>query len=125
MNLMTENQIEIYQGSDGKTLVEVKFEDDTIWLTQAQMVAHMSPNAFSRYFKSQTQKTFSNFVNEVRIGHACKLLQPIELTVAQVCYECGFNSMTNFIKFFRKSTHKTPLQYHKEQFIYRGLQVST
>ena len=36
---MTENQIEIYQGSDGKTLVEVKFEDDTIWLTQAQMVA--------------------------------------------------------------------------------------
>ncbi|WP_379025200.1 hypothetical protein [Parapedobacter deserti] len=37
MNLMTENQIEIYQSGDGQTLVEVKFEHDTIWLNQKQM----------------------------------------------------------------------------------------
>ncbi len=92
----------------------IKHFSNPIKLEAAASVANMSPNAFSRYFKTQTQKTFSNFVNEVRIGHACKLLQTADLSIAQVSYECGFNSMTNFIKFFRKVTGKNPLQYRKE-----------
>lgn len=77
-------------------------------------VANMSPNAFSRYFKSRTQKTFSLFVNEVRIGHACKLLQRDDFSVSQVCYAAGFQSMTNFTKFFKRLMKKSPLQYRKD-----------
>ena len=77
-------------------------------------IVHMSPNAFSRYFKSRTQKTFSLFVNEVRIGHACKLLQQEDFQISQVCYASGFQSMTNFTKFFKRFMKKSPLQYRKE-----------
>lgn len=77
-------------------------------------IAHMSPNAFSRYFKSRTQKTFSLFVNEIRVGHACTLLQGDDFTVSQICYASGFQSMTNFTKFFKRFMKKSPLQYRKE-----------
>lgn len=77
-------------------------------------IVHMSPNAFSRYFKSRTQKTFSLFVNEIRIGHACKLLQGDDFTVSQICYASGFQSMTNFTKFFKRFKKKSPLQYRKD-----------
>jgi len=83
-------------------------------LEQAADVANMTANAFSRYFKSQTRKNFSHFVNEIRIGHACRLLQKKDLSVAQVCYESGYQSITNFNKFFRRITGKSPLQYRKE-----------
>lgn len=76
-------------------------------------IAHMSPNAFSRYFKSRTQKTFSLFVNEIRIGHACKLLQGEDFTMSQICYASGFQSMTNFTKFFKRFMGKSPLQYRQ------------
>jgi len=85
---------------------EIKLE------TVADM-ANMSPNAFSRYFKSRTQKTFSLFVNEIRIGHACKLLQGEDFTMSQICYASGFQSMTNFNKFFKRFMKKSPLQYRK------------
>ncbi|WP_262245162.1 AraC family transcriptional regulator [Parapedobacter soli] len=77
-------------------------------------MAHMSPNAFSRYFKSRTQKTFSLFVNEIRIGHACKLLQSEDFTMSQICYASGFQSMTNFTKFFKRFIKKSPLRYRKD-----------
>lgn len=79
-------------------------------------IANMSPNAFCRYFKSQTQKNFSHFVNEIRIGHARKLLQKKDLTISQICYESGFQSMTNFNKFFKRYTRKSPLEYRKAVF---------
>lgn len=85
-----------------------------ISLEAAADVASMSANAFSRYFKKQTQKNFSHFVNEIRIGHACRLLQKKDLNITQVCYESGFQSITNFNKFFRRHTGKSPLEYRKQ-----------
>ncbi|HMR17810.1 MAG TPA: helix-turn-helix domain-containing protein, partial [Sphingobacterium sp.] len=78
--------------------------------------ANMSPNAFCRYFKSQTQKNFSHFVNEIRVGHARKLLQNKDLTISQICYESGFQSMSNFSKFFKRYNGKSPLAYRKTLF---------
>ncbi|CAG5010672.1 HTH-type transcriptional activator RhaR [Dyadobacter sp. CECT 9275] len=85
-----------------------------IRLEEAASVANMSPNAFCRYFKKQTQKNFFWFVNEIRIGHACKLLQQNELNISQVCYESGFQSLTNFNKFFKRITGKSPLVYRRD-----------
>ncbi|WP_460639243.1 AraC family transcriptional regulator [Larkinella harenae] len=87
-----------------------------ITLGAAANVANMTANAFSRYFKKQTQKNFSHFVNEIRVGHACRLLQKKDLNIAQVCYESGFQSVTNFNKFFRRLTGKSPLEYRKQIF---------
>lgn len=85
-----------------------------ISLEDAADVASMTANAFSRYFKKQTQKNFSQFVNEIRIGHACQLLQKKDVSVAQACYESGYQSITNFNKFFKRITGKSPVEYRKE-----------
>jgi AraC-like DNA-binding protein len=73
----------------------------------------MTASAFCRYFKTRSNKTFSDFVAEVRIGHACKLLMENRLSVAQICYECGFGTLSNFNRQFRVITGNTPLNYRK------------
>ena len=79
-------------------------------------VASLSKEAFCRYFKSRTLKTYSTFLNEVRISNACKLLIEGQLSVAQVCYQSGFNNLSNFNRMFRKITGKTPSAYsHKSK----------
>lgn len=85
-----------------------------ISLAEVASICSMTPSAFSRYFKSRTQKPFISFLNELRIGHACKLLQNDQYTISDVCYECGYNNLTNFNKFFKTISGTTPLQYRKK-----------
>lgn len=76
--------------------------------------ACMSPTAFCRYFKSRTNKTYIQFLNEVKIGNACKLLIDNRLSVSQVCFQTGFNHFNHFNNQFKKITGLTPGQYqHK------------
>ena len=84
-----------------------------IRLEHAADIANMSPNAFCRYFRKQTGKNFSQFVNEIRVGHACSLLVKNEMSVTEVCYESGYQSVTNFNKFFRRIMGKSPVEYRK------------
>lgn len=82
-----------------------------IQLDKIAAVANMNSTAFCRYFKAKTGKTFTQFLHEIRIGHACKILIEGNLNVSQVCYECGFQNQSYFIKLFKRITQKTPLQY--------------
>lgn len=82
-----------------------------IMLEEIAAIAHMTPNAFCKFFKNRTNKTFSGFVNEIRIGHACKLLCNDRLNISQISYECGFNNPTSFNKNFRQFTKMTPSEY--------------
>jgi AraC-like DNA-binding protein len=84
-----------------------------ITLAQVAKVAHISPHSFCRYFKSRIKKTFSKFLLEVRIGHACKLLAESHKSVAEICYDCGFNNFSNFNRHFKTQTGKTPLMHRK------------
>lgn len=84
-----------------------------ISLDEVAAVAGMSSNAFCRYFKSRTGKTFSQFLIEIRVGHACKLLIENNLTVKQVCYESGFHNFAGFHKYFKQITGKSPLNYQR------------
>ncbi|HVX52611.1 MAG TPA: AraC family transcriptional regulator [Chitinophagaceae bacterium] len=77
-------------------------------------VANLSPHSFCRYFKTRTLKTYWQFLREVRIGYACRLLIENKLTVAHICYDCGFNNLSNFNRHFRVVTGVTPLQYVKQ-----------
>lgn len=80
-------------------------------LSEVAEIASLSPTAFCRYFKSRTSKTFSQFLNEIRIGHACKLLIERDLTISEVCYQSGFNYPSNFHKQFKKINKITPQAY--------------
>ena len=74
-------------------------------------LAGMTPPAFCRYFKARANKTFSEFVSEVRIGHACKLMMEGRLNVTQVSYESGYRTLSNFNRQFKEITGKTPMEY--------------
>ena len=84
-----------------------------ITIEEIAEIANISPNSFCRYFKSRSRKTYSQFLLELRVGHACKLLQEEKLSVAQVCFESGFNNFANFNKYFKMIAGKSPLQYQK------------
>lgn len=77
-------------------------------------VANYSKAAFCRFFKQRTRKTFSEFLNEVRIAQACKLLRNRDLNISQICYESGYNNVSNFNRQFKKITGTTPKSYIKK-----------
>lgn len=91
-----------------------------ISLSQAAEIAHLSETAFCRYFKSRTLKTFSYFVNEIRVGHACKLLIETDKSIFDVCCESGFNHLSNFYKQFKLYRHCTPHEYRDKYRVIGG-----
>ncbi len=91
----------------------MKHFKEEIRLQVVSALANMTEAAFCRYFKSRTNKTFSDFVSEIRIGYACKLLVQEKYSVTQICYESGFNTVSNFNRQFKNLTGKSPLQYQK------------
>ncbi len=74
----------------------------------------MNSSAFSRYFKEKTGKSFSEFIIEMRVSYACKLLTEGKWSITQVCYESGFNNLSNFNRQFRKITSYTPTQFQDQ-----------
>lgn len=82
-----------------------------ISLNDVAAIANMNRQAFCRYFKSRTQKTFVEFLNEVRISHACRLLTESNQPVANLAYDCGFNSITNFNRIFKEIKNISPRQF--------------
>jgi len=86
---------------------------DEINLNSIADLAGMTPSAFCRYFKLRANKTFSEFVSEVRIGQACKLLIEGRLSVTQVSYESGYRTLSNFNRQFKDLTGQTPSEYVK------------
>lgn len=82
-----------------------------ITLQKIAAEASISPKSFCRYFKTHTRKTYNTFLQELRIGHATKLLIENKEPITQICYKSGFNNVTNFYKSFKKITGKTPLEY--------------
>ncbi|GAB2781265.1 AraC family transcriptional regulator [Rhabdobacter roseus] len=94
------------------TYVLQHFKEE-IRLVEVASLAGMSEAAFCRYFKTRANKTFTDFVNEIRIGHACKLLQEDRWSVSQTAYESGFDTLSNFNRLFKKVTNQTPREYRK------------
>lgn len=81
-------------------------------------IVKMNPSAFSRSFKRVHRKTFSKYVNEIRIGYACKLLIENELNVAAIAYESGFNNLSNFNRQFKMIKNMSPSAYLKKHSKY-------
>jgi len=85
-----------------------------IYLDEIAEIAGVSSNSFCRYFKSKTRKTYSQFIIEIKVGYACKLLIENKMNIKQLCYDSGFNNFSTFHKHFKQVTGKSPLMYQKE-----------
>ncbi|SKB28260.1 AraC-type DNA-binding protein [Maribacter arcticus] len=89
-----------------------------IALKEISKMAFMTPNAFCRFFKQRTNKTFFQFLIELRVEHACQLLSSKnELNINLISDLSGFNSISNFNKKFKKIKGVTPTQYQQSIFI--------
>lgn len=82
-----------------------------IQLAEVAKLANMSESAFSRYFKKRTRRTFSQFIAEIRIEHACKLLVQDKMSISAIALESGFNNLSNFNRQFKLLKKTTPLAY--------------
>jgi len=107
-----------YNEKESKRLCSVfdwitsNFEKD-IKLAEAAQIAQMNENAFSRFFSLRTRKTFSGFVQELRLQKAAKLLVENDMTITEVCYECGYNNVSNFNRQFLNHYQMNPMKYKK------------
>ena len=84
-----------------------------ISLEEIASFAAMNASAFCRYFKSKTGKSFKNYILDMRIGYACKLLLMEDISISQLSSQCGFETISHFNKTFKKNTGYVPSQYRK------------
>ncbi|WP_423127078.1 AraC family transcriptional regulator [Gaoshiqia sp. Z1-71] len=82
-------------------------------LKEASDLVCMEPGSFCRYFKKKTNQTFMDYVKNVRIGIAAKLLVETDKQITQICFECGYNNLANFNHYFKDIMGKTPSEYRK------------
>jgi AraC-like DNA-binding protein len=99
----------------------IQYYNKPITLDDVAKQAHMTPQAFCRYFKKHTRQTFVSFLNEMRINEACKqLIESDYDSIGTIAYNCGFNSITNFNRVFKGVTKLTPSGYMEKVRSYEG-----
>lgn len=88
---------------------------EDIALADVAYLANMNATAFCRYFKQQTNKTFVEVLNELRINNACRLLVDSSRDVAEICYESGFHNVPYFTNLFRRVVGQTPSAFRLQK----------
>ena len=105
-------QVEEYIDKNFKSEIRLKTLSD---------IAGMTPAAFSRYFRAQTGKTVSDYIIDTRLGYAARNLVDTSTSIAEICYDCGFNNISNFNRIFKKKKGCSPSafreNYHKSKII--------
>jgi len=106
-------------GSDSRRVLKVKnfigehYVDD-LRLQQLSDLVGMTPSAFSRFFKLRTGKNLNEYIVDVRLGHAARLLVDTTTSVAEICYCCGFNTLSNFNRLFKKRKGLSPKEFREK-----------
>ncbi len=85
-----------------------------IELDEIASLVNLNKSSFCRYFKYRTHKTCSQFLNEIRVAHACKLLVNSNKTISEICYEIGYNNISHFNRQFKLITGLTAGAYVKK-----------
>lgn len=78
-------------------------------------LVNMSETAFSHFFKKRTKRSFSDYIADLRVGHAARQLMETEKNISEICYECGFNNISNFNRMFKKKLGVTPSDFRSQQ----------
>ena len=82
-------------------------------LDEAAGIAHMTPNAFCKYFKKITRKTFMETVIEYRLNYATQQLVQTDKPISEISFDSGFGDVSHFYKMFKQKMHQSPLNYRK------------
>lgn len=88
-----------------------KYFGKTITLPEVAKVASMSQTAFSRFFKNRTGSTFVDTLNDIRLGHASRMLIETTNSITEIAFQCGFNNISNFNRIFKKRKNCTPKEF--------------
>ncbi|CAN5407583.1 AraC family transcriptional regulator [soil metagenome] len=99
--------------SDVYKYITTNYHND-ISLDEISKIASLSPTAFCRLFKQRTNRHFVEYLNEVRISNACKFLLETNLNVSEIAFQCGYKTLSNFNKIFKKTTALSPKEYRQK-----------
>ncbi len=86
---------------------------EEIRLNQLADIAGMTPVSFSRFFKIRTGKNLSDYIIDIRLGFAARLLVDSTESIAEICYDCGFNNLSNFNRIFKKKKGCVPKEFRE------------
>jgi AraC-like DNA-binding protein len=124
--LATSSYAKVEAGSDSRRILKVKNYIsqnymDEIRLSTMAGIAGMSPSAFSRFFKLHTGRNLSEYIIDLRLGYASRMLVDTSKSIAEISYACGFNNLSNFNRIFKKKKNCSPSEfrenYHKTRII--------
>lgn len=76
-------------------------------------MAGMTPVSFSRFFRLRTGKTLSDYIIDIRLGYAIRQLIDTTRTIAEICYDCGFNNLSNFNRMFKRKKNCSPKEFRE------------
>jgi AraC-like DNA-binding protein len=124
--LATSSYAKVEVASDSRRVLKVKnyitqnYQNE-IRLSEVASLAGMSPSAFSRFFKLHTGRNLSDYIIDMRLGHASRMLVDSTHSIAEIGYGCGFNNLSNFNRIFKKKKGCSPSEfrenYHKTRII--------
>lgn len=124
--LATTSYAKVAVEDDSRRILKVKdfisknYMDDLRLPALADM-AGMSPSAFSRFFKMHTSRNLSDYIIDIRLGYASRMLVDTVKSISEICYDCGFNNLSNFNRIFKKKKGCSPSDfrenYHKTRII--------
>jgi AraC-like DNA-binding protein len=124
--LATSSYAKVEVESDSRRVLKVKNYISKNYMDEIRLgtlsdIAGMSPSAFSRFFKLHTGRNLSEYIIEMRLGYASRMLVDTSKGIAEICYACGFNNLSNFNRLFKKRKGCSPSEfrenYHKTRII--------
>ena len=110
-----EAKLERVEVRRGREFVESRFRDASLCLNDAARHACLAPTHFSHVFRQTTGTSFTRFVQARRVAEAKKQLMDTRKSITDICFACGFNSLTHFNRVFRAFEHSSPRQYQQSR----------
>lgn len=89
---------------------------EEIHLGKLSDLVGMTPTAFSRFFRQRTGRRLSDYVIDIRLGHASRMLIDTTMSVAEICYDCGFNNLSNFNRIFKRKKNCSTTEFREMYF---------
>ena len=124
--LATSSYAKVEVASDSRRVLKVKDYISKNYMNEIRLndvasLAGMSPSAFSRFFKLHTGRNLSDYIIDMRLGYASRMLVDSTHSIAEIGYGCGFNNLSNFNRIFKKKKGCSPSEfrenYHKTRII--------
>lgn len=103
-----------------KDYVDQHYKEE-VRLGQLADIAGMTPVSFSRFFKIRTGKSLSEYIIDIRLGYASRLLVDSTMSIAEICYDSGFNNLSNFNRIFKKNKKCSPKEFRANFKKYKKL----